>query len=52
MHDGALETASTADSQGKRVDDNAGELLMQIKIWKFFYILAGPPAYCATGYAH
>jgi hypothetical protein len=40
LHDVALVTAWTADSQGMTVDTNAAELLMQIKIWKFFDILA------------
>jgi hypothetical protein len=32
MHDVALATASIADSQGMTADNNAEELLMQIKI--------------------
>jgi hypothetical protein len=32
VHDVALVTASTADSQGTTVDNNAEETLMQIKI--------------------
>jgi len=32
MRDVALVTASTADSRGMTVDDNAEEILMQIKI--------------------
>jgi hypothetical protein len=37
-HDIALATASNADSLGRRVDDNAEKILMQLKINKFIDI--------------
>jgi hypothetical protein len=36
MHDVALATASIADSQGTTADNNAEEVLMQIKTSKLF----------------
>jgi hypothetical protein len=38
MHDVAQVTASIADSLGRRVEYNAEDLLMQIKIYKSFDI--------------
>jgi hypothetical protein len=40
MHDVAKITVTTTDSQGMTVNTSDEEQLMQIKIWKFFDLLA------------